>query len=146
MSGTETLHSAEAGHWGKDVRSDVHVAFEARDIGGLEISLESRVAPYYGSAILEQAREVLGELGVRHARVKIRDEGALPYTIGARLHQRGREGASPQGAWRRRALGLLQHLFDPGSRRGSGCGARACISRVLSRNISSTLRSTDRMR
>ena len=43
--------------------------FEARDGGGVEISLESRVAPYYGSAILEQTREVLAELGVKHARV-----------------------------------------------------------------------------
>ncbi len=34
--------SSEAGHWGKEVRSDVHVAFEARVSGGIEISLESR--------------------------------------------------------------------------------------------------------
>jgi citrate lyase subunit beta/citryl-CoA lyase len=77
--------SAEAGHWGKEVRSDVHVAFEARDSGGVEISLESRVAPYYGTAILEQTREVLGELGVKHARVAIHDEGALPFIIAARI-------------------------------------------------------------
>src|ERR1039457_5759704 len=84
------LHSAEAGHWGKEVRSDLHVAFEERDSGGLEISLESRVAPYYGSAILAQTREVLGELGVKHARVAIHDEGALPFTIGARIETAAR--------------------------------------------------------
>ena len=77
--------SAEAGHWGKDVRSDVHVAFEARDSGGVEISLESRVAPYYGNAILEEARQVLDELEVKHARLTIHDEGALPFVIGARI-------------------------------------------------------------
>lgn len=94
------LPGAEAGHWGKDVRSDLHVAFEARDIGGLEISLESRVAPYYGSAILEQAREVLAELGVRHARVKIRDEGALPFAIGARIEAAARRaGIGPGNRW-----------------------------------------------
>ena len=59
---TTPPHSADAGHWGKEVRSDVHVALEARDGGEIEISLESRVAPYYGSAILEQTRIVLGEL------------------------------------------------------------------------------------
>ncbi len=50
MSAVETTspRSAEAGHWGTEVRSDAHVAFEARDRGGVEISLESRVAPYYG--------------------------------------------------------------------------------------------------
>jgi len=79
------LTSTEAGHWGKDVRSDVHVVFELRGTGGIEISLESRVAPYYGDAILKQAREVLAALEVRHARVAIHDEGALPFTIGARI-------------------------------------------------------------
>jgi citrate lyase subunit beta/citryl-CoA lyase len=77
--------SAEAGHWGNDVRSDLHVAFESRDSGGVEISVESRVAACYGAAIMEQAREVLGELGVKHARVAIHDEGALRFVIAARL-------------------------------------------------------------
>src|SRR3974377_1428441 len=77
--------SAEAGHWGKDVRSDVHVAFEARDSGGVELSLESGGAPYYGNAIFEEARQVLDELEVKHARLTIHDEGALPFVIGARI-------------------------------------------------------------
>ena len=77
--------TSEAGHWGKDVRSDMHVAFEARDSGGVEISLESRVAPYYGDAILEQARQVLDELDIKHARLTIHDEGALPFVIAARI-------------------------------------------------------------
>jgi citrate lyase subunit beta/citryl-CoA lyase len=88
MSGvveSRSLRSTEAGHWGQDVRSDVHVAFEPRDSGGVEISLESRVAPYYGDAILEQARQALEELEVKHARVAIHDEGALPFVIAARL-------------------------------------------------------------
>src|SRR5215468_1760786 len=77
--------TAEAGHWGKEIRSDLHVAFEAQTGGGIEISLDSRVAPYYGQAILQQAREVLDELGVKHARVTIHDEGALPFVIAARI-------------------------------------------------------------
>jgi len=77
--------SAEAGHWGKDVRSDLHVAVEPRDSGGIELGLESRVAPYYGDAILAQARQVLETLNVKNARVSIHDEGALPYVIAARL-------------------------------------------------------------
>jgi len=81
----KSLRSAEAGHWGSEVRSDLHVLFEARDRDGIEIGMESRVAPYYGSAILDQTREVLAALGVEHARVVIHDEGALPFTIGARI-------------------------------------------------------------
>ncbi|MFY9842848.1 MAG: aldolase/citrate lyase family protein [Terriglobales bacterium] len=94
---TTSPRSAEAGHWGKDVRSDVHVAFETRDSGGVEISLESRVAPYYGAAIMEQTREVLGELGVKHARVAIHDEGALPYVIAARIEAAARRAGIALG-------------------------------------------------
>jgi citrate lyase subunit beta / citryl-CoA lyase len=84
--------SAEAGHWGKDVRSDLHVVFEGRDTGGVEVALESRVAPYYGAAILEQTRAVLAELGIKHARISIHDEGALPFTIGARIEAAAHRG------------------------------------------------------
>jgi citrate lyase subunit beta / citryl-CoA lyase len=78
-------HPAEAGHWGKEVRSDLHVSVEPRDSGGLEVGLESRVAPYYGDSILAQTRQVLETLGVKNARVAIHDEGALPFVISARI-------------------------------------------------------------
>ena len=80
-----TARTIEAGHWGKDVRSDLHVAIEPRDSGGLEITLESRVGLYYGSSILSQTRQVLETLGVKHARISIHDEGALPFVISARI-------------------------------------------------------------
>lgn len=82
---TKPVRSAEAGHWGKDVRSDLHVALEPRDRGGLEITLESRVAAYYGDSIVAQTRRVLEALGVKHARVSLHDEGALPFVISARV-------------------------------------------------------------
>ncbi len=110
---TTSPRSAEAGHWGKEVRSDVHVVFEAQDSGGIEISLESRVAPYYGSAIMEQTRDVLDELGVKHARVAIHDEGALPFIIAARI----------EAAARRAGIGLgkrslpEQHPLPPPSQK-----------------------------
>ena len=82
--------SGEAGHCGRDVRSDLHVAIEARDSAGLEITMQSRVAPYYGDSILAQARQVLEVFGIKHARVEIRDEGALPFTISARIETAAR--------------------------------------------------------
>jgi citrate lyase subunit beta/citryl-CoA lyase len=87
MNSTElkTARAAEAGHHGKDVRSDVHVSIEPRESGGLEITLESRVGLYYGSSILIQTRHVLESLGVKHARISIHDEGALPFVILARI-------------------------------------------------------------
>jgi len=78
-------HPAEAGHWGNDVRSDLHVSIEPRDSGGFEITLESRVGLYYGNSILSQTRQVLESLGVKHARISIHDEGALPFVISARI-------------------------------------------------------------
>ncbi len=110
---TTLPRSAEAGHWGKDVRSDLHVALEARDGGGIEISLESGVAPYYGAAILDQAREVLGELGVKHARVAIHDEGALPFVIAARIEAAARRAGITLG---KRSL-PAQHPLPPGSQK-----------------------------
>jgi len=94
---TTPPHSAQAGHWGKEVRSDAHVALEARDSGGVEIALESRVAPYYGSAIFEQAREVLAELGIQHAQVAIHDEGALPFILSARIEAAARRAGMTLG-------------------------------------------------
>ncbi|MBZ5598535.1 MAG: HpcH/HpaI aldolase/citrate lyase family protein [Acidobacteriia bacterium] len=82
---TKPGRSAEAGHWGKDIRSDLHVALEPRDRGGLEITLESRVAAYYGDSIVAQTRQVLEALGIKHARVSLHDEGALPFVISARV-------------------------------------------------------------
>lgn len=78
------VRSGDAGRLGTDVRSDLHVRFEARD-GGIEIELSSRVALYYGDNIRRQAEEVLSALGVRNCRLVITDEGALPFVIGARI-------------------------------------------------------------
>ncbi len=85
MSTSNDSRPAEAGHWGKEIRSDLHVAIEPRDSGGLEVGLESRVVPYYGEAILAQTRLVLETLGVKNAKVAVHDEGALPYVIAARI-------------------------------------------------------------
>jgi citrate lyase subunit beta/citryl-CoA lyase len=90
-------HAAEAGHYGKDVRSDVQVAIEPRDSGGLEITLESRVGLYYGESILAQTRQVLEALGVKHGRISIHDEGALPFVIAARIEAAARRSGLSTG-------------------------------------------------
>lgn len=74
-----------AGRLGDDVRSDCHVTCELRDGGGLEIRLTSKVEFMFGRKIREQAQQVLLQLGVEHASVEIRDGGALPWTLAARL-------------------------------------------------------------
>jgi len=74
-----------AGRSGKDVRSDLCVAFEPRSAGGIEIDLTSRVSTYYGDSIRTQALDVLQQMGVADCHLKIEDEGALPFVISARV-------------------------------------------------------------
>lgn len=87
----------EAGHWGKDVRSDVHVWIEPRERGGIDIVLESRVQAYYGDSIREQAEQALTQLGAQHAQVVIHDEGALPFVISARIETAAKRAGLGQG-------------------------------------------------
>jgi citrate lyase subunit beta/citryl-CoA lyase len=81
------------------VRSDLHVTFEERSAGGIELELRSRVEPYYGEAIQAQVRSTLQALGVVNAFVSIIDEGALPFVIDARIEaaarRAGMEPAKP---------------------------------------------------
>src|SRR5271157_311859 len=82
---TQEKHMAEAGPRGDDVRSDLHVIFELLEARGFEIQVASRVAAYYGEKIRVQAQRVLSELGVTGGRLSIRDQGALPFVISARI-------------------------------------------------------------
>ena len=89
----------QAGRPGDDVRSDCHVVCELRDQGGVEIDLTSKVASMFGTKIREQVQGVLSDLSVAHAKVTMRDGGALPFTIAARVEAAARD-AEPrlQGA------------------------------------------------
>jgi citrate lyase subunit beta/citryl-CoA lyase len=87
-----------AGPTGDDVRSDLHVEIELADKGGVQITLESRVAALYGDSIRASAERVLDALGVKHARVAIDDKGGLPFTIAARVETAARRaGAKGKG-------------------------------------------------
>ena len=103
----------EAGRQGKDVRSDLHVVFEPRSSGGIEIELRSRVAIYYGENIRQQTRDVLVQLGVEHAHIKITDEGALPFVIAARIEAAVKRAGI---ASTRRALPAALALPKPSSK------------------------------
>lgn len=85
MSIATEIRTGIAGHCGPDVRSDLQVRIEICERGGIVVEIESRVKTYYGDAIRRQAEEVLEALGVRHARVEIHDEGALPFVVAARI-------------------------------------------------------------
>src|SRR5439155_3469124 len=109
----KSTKAGEAGHFGKDERSDLHVAIEPRDGGGLDIAMESRVAPYYGNSILAQARHVAESLGIKHARVVMHDEGALPFVISARIEAAAKRAGLGLG---RKASPEQIHLPEPSPR------------------------------
>ncbi len=86
-----------AGRQGDQVRSDLWVAIEPRTAGGIALELESKVAPYYGEALGAQIEALLGRLGVTDARVEVKDYGALPFVISARIEAAARRAGMHGG-------------------------------------------------
>ena len=86
-----------AGRQGDQVRSDLWVAIEPRTAGGIALELESKVAPYYGEALGTQVETLLGRLGVTDARVEVKDYGALPFVIAARVEAAARRAGMHGG-------------------------------------------------
>ncbi len=80
MAGT-----GEAGKRGPRVRSDCWIKVEIRDSGGISIDLQSKVAGMFGERISSLLEEGVGALGVEHAEIILEDQGALPFTLAARL-------------------------------------------------------------
>lgn len=64
--------------------SDVYVEIEPNE-GGIEIALDSVVIDQFGDAIYRAAQEVLAEQGVKNARLRLVDRGALDCVIRARV-------------------------------------------------------------
>jgi len=113
MVANHTESIGEAGNSGAEVRSDLQVRIEPRESGSIEIEIESKVAPYYGDSIRRQSEEVLEALGVRHAKVEIHDEGALPFVIAARIEAAARRAGMGEGT---RVLPERIAIPDPSAR------------------------------
>ena len=64
--------------------SDAYVEIEPGE-NGVTIQLESVVLEQFGEAIEQAARDVLKNLGVEQAQVRIADRGALECVIRARV-------------------------------------------------------------
>ena len=102
---------ATAGFCGADVRGDCRVTAFADANPSIEI--RSRVKSLYGDAIRSQAEEVLKACGVEGMSLLIEDEGALPFTIGARVETAlKRANPSISGFWLPPLLSKGQGLAD----------------------------------
>lgn len=64
--------------------SDIMITLES-GCGGIEIDLSSVVEEQFGRHILRLIHRVLSELGIKSAKVKAVDKGALDCTIQARV-------------------------------------------------------------
>jgi citrate lyase subunit beta / citryl-CoA lyase len=76
---------ATSGNKGKGVRSDCFVTLELTDNDGIQLQIESKVAVMYGDSIRHEALEILDFFGIKNARLKIEDSGALSLVIAARI-------------------------------------------------------------
>lgn len=94
---TMTEREGITGQSGPQIRSDLEVRIENRGGGDIVIEIESRVQCYYGDSIRLQTEQILDALGVRHAQVMIRDEGALPFVIAARVEAAARRAGFGKG-------------------------------------------------
>ena len=74
-----------AGQRGARVRSDCWVQVELTDSGGLDVNLKSKVAGMFGDRITSLITDGCAALGVANATVTVEDQGALPFTLAARL-------------------------------------------------------------
>lgn len=76
---------AEAGHHGREARSDCHVAVEPAESGGINLEVTSKVDYLYADAIRSLVLDALARLGVTDARVTVEDQGAVPFVMLARV-------------------------------------------------------------
>ena len=76
---------AEAGIAGPKVRSDCYVRLELTEKGGILIDLDSKVKSLYGSSIEQLCRNVFKFFVIDNVKLTMKDSGALPFTISARL-------------------------------------------------------------
>lgn len=76
---------AKTGNRGDSVRSDCYVELDVKSSGGIEINLQSKVKALYGDSIISLARQILDFFEIKHAKLEIEDQGALEFTLAARI-------------------------------------------------------------
>lgn len=76
---------ARTGNKGDFVRSDCFVELEIKESGGIKINLKSKVKALYGESIISVGQQILDYFEIKHAHLKIIDQGALDFTLAARI-------------------------------------------------------------
>jgi citrate lyase subunit beta / citryl-CoA lyase len=76
---------AVAGNQGEKIRSDCFISLELTHEGGIQIDLKSKVNSLYGNSIKKLCEDSFEYFGIKHAKINLIDEGALPLVIMARI-------------------------------------------------------------
>lgn len=64
--------------------SDAMITVEPANDGGIIVDIDSSVKRQFGKQILKVVKETAEELGVKNAKIKVLDKGALDYVLIAR--------------------------------------------------------------
>jgi citrate lyase subunit beta / citryl-CoA lyase len=75
---------ATAGNTGDKTRSDCFVNLQVRKAGGIQLEINSKVGFLYNESIQSLLRDMLKYFDIKHARIELIDQGALPFVIAAR--------------------------------------------------------------
>jgi citrate lyase subunit beta / citryl-CoA lyase len=86
------IREASAGRL--QVPSDLLVTVSPREKEGIEVELHSKVAAYYGESLRNQVTAIARGHGLPSARIMVNDQGALPFTVAARV-----EAAIRRAGW-----------------------------------------------
>jgi citrate lyase subunit beta/citryl-CoA lyase len=80
-----TARSGQAGRRGSDVRSDCWVSIEASGAEGIRLEVDSKVGALFGGSIRRTVEEAVLALGAEGVRVRLEDQGALPWVLQGRV-------------------------------------------------------------
>ena len=75
--------TTSAGNTGDRVRSDCYVEVEQTSSGGIQLELASKVSAIFGKSIEELVNDTAGHYELKHARIRLKDSGALPFVLSA---------------------------------------------------------------
>ncbi len=76
---------SSAGKRGDKVRSDCYVEIELTNSGGIQLVIKSKVETMYGESIKKLVLEMCSFFNLKDANVFVEDNGALPFTLTARV-------------------------------------------------------------
>ena len=86
----QIIDETDVAHAGRSEKSDIMVAIQKRDNGGISLDIKSSVKSMFGSHIRKTVENALQKLGVENAAVEVDDKGALDYVIQARIEAAAR--------------------------------------------------------